>query len=746
MASQHLTLSGQQILNTIETEMRKDFETTKRVLAFDEYLVLLAESPLQQLRGSAKYMADMIDSFGKSNSAGQERFRLFDLPVDGLTHRIVGQETVQNQIYRILRTFTRQKINNRLILLNGPNGSSKTSMIRALMKGMELYSQQSVGAIYTFSWAFPHERSTKSGIGISPRSKDPEQMRNYAKLPDDDIAARIPCELRDHPVLLVPPEKRKAFLARLIGEKPAQDLWESLPTYLSMGDLCHRCKLIFDALLKANGGDFNKILSHVQVERFYFSQRYRRGLVTIEPQLHVDANYQQLTYNKMVANLPVSLQSLNLFTLSGDLIDGNRGLIEYSDLLKRPIDSYKYLLHACETGSINVASSIAHLDTVMLGSTNEIQLDAFKEFPDFMSFKARLELVRVPYLLSVSEEIQIYEPLLDQIRIDKHIAPHAAWTAALWAILTRLKRPNAVNYPPQVGSMISGLTPLQKARLYDAGEIPPSLSADDRKLLRANLKRLREEYWNIPYYEGRVGASAREMKSLLSEASQNSEFPCLSPLAVLKQLEEIIKHSSEHEFLRQEVKDGYHDAQEFIQVVRNEYLNIIDQEVRDSIGLYNSSQWGEFLKRYVQHISLVLKKEKTKNPITGSLEDPDHALIQEFEKIVEAPSEGAEKDAFRQNIISQVGAWSLDHPGEPVHYSKVFPDFWKKLEKHYYESQKSLLTKMSEALLVYGTDQDDQSSEGTQLARRTIQTMRTNQGYCEKCAKEVIRFLMRQRY
>src|SRR5262249_5017819 len=164
----------------------------------------------------------------------------------------------------------------------------------------------------------------------------------------------------------------------------------------------------------------------------------------------------------------------------------NRGLIEYSDLLKRPVDAFKYLLGACETGSVNVSSTIAYLDTVMIGSTNEVQLDAFKEFPDFTSFKARIELIRVPYLLSASDERQIYAPQLRRVAFEKHVAPHVNWTAALWAVLTRLKKPNSINYPPNVSTIVSNLSPLDKARLYDHAEVPASLSPEDKKLLRAS--------------------------------------------------------------------------------------------------------------------------------------------------------------------------------------------------------------------------------------------------------------------
>jgi hypothetical protein len=97
-------------------------------------------------------------------------------------------------------------------------------------------------------------------------------------------------------------------------------------------------------------------------------------------------------------------------------------------------------------------------------------------------------------------------------------------------------------------------------------------------------------------------------------------------------------------------------------------------------------------------------------------------------------------------MISQVGVWSLNHPNESVGYAQVFPDFWQKLEKYYFETQKALLIKMSNALLVYETDEDDPSSEGGILARQTLSNMQSKHHYCQSCAKEVIMFLMRQRY
>ena len=146
--------------------------------------------------------------------------------------------------------------------------------------------------------------------------------------------------------------------------------------------------------------------------------------------------------------------------------------------------------------------------------------------------------------------------------------------------------------------------------------MPSHLSANERKLLRSNLKKIRDEYLHIPYYEGRMGASVREVKTILYDAAQNRKFACLSPLAIFEEMESFVQKVSDYEFLKQDVKDGFHDASDFIRIAREEYLDRIDREVRDSIGLYDSAQWEKFIQKYVLHISHLIKNEKVANSMT----------------------------------------------------------------------------------------------------------------------------------
>lgn len=731
-----------EILTKLEQQVKTEFERTNRILTFDEYMSLVVKNPQQHTRGSAQYMLDMMDHFGRTEtSRGETHFKLFDMEFEDPRHRVIAQNEVQHEIYRTLKTFVKEGINNKLILLHGPNGSAKSSLINCISRGLEAYSELPEGATYRFNWIFPVEKFVKGGLGLSSYSGAKTEVNSYAKINEDEIAAKISCELKDHPLLLLPQASRNDLFNSLFNGAKA-----NLPDYLTKGSPCHKCKMIFEALLTAYKGDLKKVLMHVQVERFFVSKRYRTAAVTIEPQMHVDAQSRQVTMDKSLAFLPPSLQSVSLFELSGDLVDGNRGIVEYADLLKRPIDTFKYLLITCESGSVNVGTSIAFLDAVLIGSTNELQLDAFKEFPDFTSFKARIELVRVPYLIEHSEEQKIYDINLHKVAGEKHITPHTTFVGALWAVLTRLKKPNAIHYQPSLTNIVGNLTPVEKAKLYDRAEMPPQLSAEERKLLRVAIKKLHDEYSTVPYYEGRMGASAREVKGIFYDAAQNPEFPCLSPLAVLKELDEFVKRVTEYDFLKQDVKDGYHDSQEFISTVRNEYLSIIDQEVRESMGVFESHQYEEFLRKYIVNLSHLLKKEKIKNPITGRMESPDMSLIGEFESIIDAPSAGPERESFRNSVISAIGAYALDNPKKAVDYRLVFPEYMKKLEDYYFNQQKSHMKTLGNAIQFFGTEREDRTSEHHKLATQTIGTMVSKRGYCDACARQTILYLIRNKY
>ena len=513
------------------------------------------------------------------------------------------------------------------------------------------------------------------------------------------------------------------------------------------GELCHKCRQIYAGLLSAYQGDYLKVLKHVQVERFYVSQRYLQSAVTVEPQLSVDASYHQVTADRSLGHLPPALQNLDLFEPYGPLVYGNRGIVEYSDLLKRQVESYKYLLGTTETNTVPLEHFLLHVDEVWIGTSNEKHLSAFKDMPDFPSFKGRLELVRVPYLRRIGVEQEIYDAQITRAAIGKHLAPHATRVAASWAVLTRMKRPDPDRYERELHDVLEDLAPIEKARLFDTGAAPDRLTLATARELKKAVGKLYGEWDVSPFYEGRTGASAREVKTVLFNAAQNPRFACLTPQAILAELGELCRDKTVYDFLQQEVRDGYHDHEEFVRIVEAEYLDHLDDELRDSMGLVTERQYEELFGRYVRNVSHWVKGERIANRITGEAERPDEEQMAGLERLVKP--EGQDRGDFRRGLIAAVGAWRLDHPAEQaVEYARIFPDLFRRIRDHYFEERKGTLRRNKENVLKYLSSEERETLTAKERAavEELLANLTSRYGYCEACARDAILYLLQRRY
>jgi len=736
-------------LEGVGAEVNRDFVQNRTLLSYEEYIDLVLAQPRTQARNAAQYLRDAIEFFGSQpveHPTGTiRRFHVFDLTEGERQGRVAGQEEVQNAIYRLVGNFARAGRVNKLILLHGPNGSAKSTLVEALKRGLERYSREPAGALYRLAWVFPSEKLIRGSIGFGEGPGNGSELASWAHLESEHVEVRMTCELRDHPLFLLPPKERKRLLEQALrARKDAQDDF-LLAEYLLEGELCHKCRRVYGALLAASGGDYLKVLRHVQVERFYLSRHYLVGAVTVEPQLSADASYHQVSADRSQTHLPAALQNVVLFEPHGPLVNANRGLIEYADLLKRPLEAFKYLLGFSETGEVPLEHFVLQLDEVLVASSNEKHLTAFKELPDFASFKGRIELVRVPYLRRWKVEREIYAPQVTAATAGKHVGPHATDVAAMWAVLTRLKKPVVERYPEGVRELLDQLTPVEKMHLYQEGTPPDRLSLAQAKELRQQLIALYEESDAYPHFEGRTGASAREIKTALFNAAQNPDFACLSALAVIEELRLLCQDKSVYEFLQEEVVDGYHDHEEFVRAVEQEYLEAVDAEVRDSMGLISEGQYVDLFERYIQHVSHWVKNERLRNRITGEMERPDEKRMAEMESIV--MPRGDDPGDFRRGLIAQVGAHKLENPEGEMAYPRIFPDLFRRLRAYFFEERKKALRKNAENVLKALSDERSSlSTREAQAVDATLAAMRDRYGYCDACAKEAILFLTRKRY
>ncbi len=737
-------------LRSIAEQVQREFEEERRLLSFQEYVELFATDPVRHSRDAARYMRDMFDHYGRVEVerpwGTMTRYRLFDLPFlstgDASRGALVGQEAVQGELYRTLSNFVREGRPNRVVLLHGPNGSAKSTVASCLMYGLEHYSSLDEGALYRFHWVFPNQGKLRGSIGFTggrrPGRPDDD---SYAHLPDDQIDARLFMEVRDHPLFLIPARERAHLLEQLYGEAGID---EPPPGWMLRGSLSHKSRQVYEALLASCDGSLTEVLRHVQVERYFISRRYRVGAVTLGPQLSVDAGERQVTADRSLGALPPSLQSVTLFEAFGELVDAAGGMIEFSDLLKRPLDAFKYLQITAETGEVALRSQNVQVNCVMLASGNEVHLAAFHEHPEFESFRGRLELVRSPYLLSWVDEQQIYDAqIAPQVR--RHVAPHATRIAAMFAVLTRMRRPKEDRYSKPLRSIVSELTAFEKLELYAHGVAPRRLDDDSAKLLKAAIPDLYAESDSYPIYEGSMGASPREMRTVLLDAAQNQRYACLSPFAVLEELDRLCERAGEYTWLSEErLPGGYHDHSLFRHVLAERLLDILEDEFRAASGLVDETRYNELFDRYINHVSYWVKGEKLRNPLTGQYEEASEQLMEEVETLLGLPDK---PEQLRHSLINRVAAWAIDHPGEPIDNSRVFAPQLERIRAAVFADRQVVVARLCRDVVVLlreeGTGLDDQQRKA---ARDVVTELGTRFGYEEASVIDAGVALLRERF
>src|SRR5262249_5599190 len=175
-----------------------------------------------------------------------------------------------------------------------------------IMRALEHYSTLDDGALYRYSWVFPSTKTVRGSLGFGQRDEKGNAVATYAHLADDQIDAKLLVEVRDHPLFLLPVEERIKMFAGLFKDEPPSD-------WILRGQLSHKSQQVFEALLWSYDGSYQEVLKPVRVERYFISQRYRVGAVTVGPQMSVDAAERQITADRSLASLPASLQAVTLY-------------------------------------------------------------------------------------------------------------------------------------------------------------------------------------------------------------------------------------------------------------------------------------------------------------------------------------------------------------------------------------------------------------------------------------------------
>jgi serine protein kinase len=664
---------------SLNIEARKAMQWTG---SFDDYLRLVEADPAVA-RNAFQRLYDMVLHSGTSTykDCRQEvmRYNFFSDPTDGGRDAVFGLDKALMRFVDVLRSAAHgYGTEKRILLLHGPVGSAKSTIVRLLKKGLERYSRLPEGALYTFGW--------KLG--------DVDAV-------DGDIHW---CPMHEEPLKLIPLEARRLVVAR-INEGRSGDA-DHRPIRVD-GDLDPFCRRTFNDLMAKYGQDFDKVMEHVVVRRLVVSEKDRVGIGTFQPKDEKNQDSTELTgdinYRKIAEY--GSDSDPRAFNFDGELNIANRGICEFIEVLKLDVAFLYDLLGASQEHSIKPKKfSQTDIDEVICGHTNSPEYKKLQGNEMMEAFRDRTIKIDVPYNLRLSHEMEIYEKDFSPARVPHiHIAPHTIEVAAMWAVLTRLEE-----------SKKAGLLLMQKLKLYNGKQVP-GFTED-------SVREMREQHPQ----EGMVGISPRYIQDKISNALVSAharEQRGINPFMVMNELEGGLAN---HSLLSDE--DTKKRYRELLELVKEEYEDTLKGEVQRAISA-DEDAIKRLCSNYIENVRSYTQHEKVRNKYTGKDEEPDERLMRSIEEKIDIPA--SRKDDFRQEIMNYIGALSLD--GEKFEY-KTNPRLHKALELKLFEDQRDTIKLKN---VVSGVVDDETQAKIDIVKKRLIDQF----GYNEQSAADVLNYV-----
>ena len=378
---------------------------------FFQYLDLVKANP-SVTRNSFQRMYDMITSYGSTSYTEYKknitRFNFFDDPVENGRDAVFGLDV---QLMKLVHFFKSAALGygteKRVLLLHGPVGSAKSTIARLLKKGIELYSKRDEGAMYTFKW-------------IDPEGKFSDILGG---------AREMISPMHEEPLKLIPMELRGKLLEEINrgGKGPYK--------VAITGDLDPASRFVYREFLKRYQGDWMKVLAHIKVERLILSEKDRIGIGTFQPKDEKNQDSTELTgdinYRKIAEY--GSDSDPRAFNFDGEFNVGNRGMVEFIEVLKLDVAFLYDLLTASQEHKIKPKKfAQTDIDLVIIGHTNEPEFRKLQNNEFMEALRDRTVKIDIPYITKLKEESKIYKKDFNPNRIrGKSIAPHTIEVAAM---------------------------------------------------------------------------------------------------------------------------------------------------------------------------------------------------------------------------------------------------------------------------------------------------------------------------
>jgi serine protein kinase len=610
---------------------------------FGDFLTqILPANPAAIARTSHEYIWDMLRWHGRNGAPDA-------------AESLAAQELFRRELFGIDEPLGRvvdyfkaaaagSDVGRRLLLLLGPPSGGKSTLAILLKRGLEEYSRTDEGAIYA--------------IKGSP--------------------------LRENPLNLIPASLRAEF-----RERYGIDVHGELSPWAR------------DYVEREFEGDFLR----VPVERTFLSEASRIGVGTYAPHDPTTADIADLVGSVDLAKVAHigDEGDPRAWSWSGAVYAASRGVLEMIEILKVKREFLYLLLTMTQEKNVKVSRfPLIHLDETIIAHTNLAEFHKFLQEKENEALLDRMVIIKVPYALSYKDEARIYHKLVSGAPAFRnvHLDPHVLKLAAVFAILTRLVKPDR-----------EGLDLPKKLRLY-AGEAVEGVSETETARLRAEAPD-----------EGMTGVSPRFVINAISNAITRSDKHSLTSMELLLALKDAIDSDARVDAKQ---KKGWIDH---LVTARKEFYNRwVKEDVHRAMFASFEEEAQQLLEKYLDEVEASLDHREVTDPITGEARPADERFLRSVEEKIKVSDSG--KLSFRQEVVRK--AMIAFKTGEKFMLAS-HARMREAIEQYLFDERRDVLR------LVTSTARPD--DEARQKISVVQQRLTGEYGYDEHSAKEALSYV-----
>jgi len=578
-------------------------------ISFQAFLQELTARPARVVRNVFQVFHDMIKTYvGEGideypNDPESIHYVYYDckrLFVEGADQPFFADRLFSNRLISLVEALKRGAQQNKVYVFEGPPGSGKSTFLNNLLRKFEEYTNTEEGKRYEAVW-----RLNRRVFGALP---DQAAMPLYEKLAkllshdfqgDGDILVdshplalgedyvEILCPSHDNPILMIPKTCRRAFFENLLQGDPLKEklLNDKEYDWVFRDTPCTICSSLYEALqsrLKSPQGVFELLYARP----YRFNRRLGEGISVFTPgdkPIKQEVLTNGILQNRINGILKDSNQVKYIFSRYAKT---NNGIYALMDIKSHNTARMIELHNIISEGVHKVEDVEENVNSLFLALMNPEDKANIQEF---QSFSDRIEYIRIPYVMGLQTEVEIYRNVFGR-QIDANFLPRVLHNFARVIISTRLNtRSEAllewIGDSGKYRMYCDENLQLLKMEIY-TGYIPNWLMEEDRKRLTAQRRRriLAESE-----KEGDRGISGRDSIKIFNEF-----------YSAFAREDKLINMSDLCKFFTQIRKDlvevippGFMDS------LLRMYNYTILQEVKECLYYYNEEQIGRDIQNYL---------------------------------------------------------------------------------------------------------------------------------------------------